>query len=81
MKYDLYFSTEPEDDDGWGTTSEDLDKWFNESVVPRVGDNVFMKKGGWREVKSVGFSGVGMSGLKKQDKKKNRLVLISVSRN
>ena len=81
MKYNLYFSTEPLEDDGWETSSEDLDRWFGESVVPQVGDGVFMKKGGWRTVKHVGFSTIGNSGIKKQDRKKRRLVLISVSRN
>ena len=77
MKYCLCFSTEALEDDGWGTSSEDLDRWENERVVPQVGDGVFMKKGGWRTVKHVGFSTTG--GYKGKQKNR-RLVLISVSR-
>jgi hypothetical protein len=66
MKYNIYF--EKDSSDGWG--GDRLDQWKSESVVPRVGDEVFMEKGGWMTVVSVGFSIV--------EKKKNRNVLISV---
>lgn len=66
MKYNIYF--EKESLEGWG--GERLDQWKNESVVPRVDDQVFMKKGGWMTIVSVGFSII--------EKKKNRVVLITV---
>ena len=67
MKYNLRFEKES---DGWG--GELLDTWPKETVVPRVGDSVFMAKGGWLTVVSVGFSTL-------YNKKKNkRSVLITV---
>jgi hypothetical protein len=77
VKYCLIFSTQPLDDDSWGTTSEDLDVWENESVVPQVGDGVFMKKGGWKTVTHVGFS---VTGGYRGKQKNRRNVLISVAR-
>lgn len=77
MKYTLIFETEAEPDDEWGTTSDQLDIWHKETVVPRVGDSVYMKSGGWRIVKAIGFS---TTGGYKGKKKNRRNVLISVSR-
>lgn len=65
MKYDLYF--EKTSDDGWD--SELLDTWKDEKVVPRVGDNVYLIKIGWKTVTSVGFSTVN---------KNRRTILISI---
>lgn len=71
MKYDIRFDSTPIDD-SWG--SEILDVWKKESVIPRVGDSVFLKnkkKNGshWMTVKSVGFSLI---------QGKRRLVIIDV---
>lgn len=64
MKYDLYFEKHGE---GWNM--ERLDHWKNESVVPRAGDQVFLKKIGWKVVESVGFSAI---------EKGKRIVLIHI---
>jgi hypothetical protein len=65
MRYRIFFTKSSDDP----YDNEELDEWKRESVVPRTGDNVFMKKGGWMTVSSVGFSTL---------EKGRRLVLISV---
>jgi hypothetical protein len=64
MKYTLVF--EETDDDGFGPV---IDTWEKESVIPRVGDTVFLEKAGWMIVTGVGFSLL---------ENKRRIVLISV---
>ncbi len=51
MKYNLIF--EEDDGEGYGPR---LDEWKKESVVPREGDSVFLKKRGWMNITHVGFS-------------------------
>jgi hypothetical protein len=65
MRYRIFFTKSSDDP----YDHEELDEWKKESVVPRIGDSVFMKKGGWMTVSSVGFSAL---------EKGKRLVLISV---
>lgn len=69
MKYYISFQ-EDKLDDGYGDI---IDTWGKESVVPRVGDTVFLEKRGWMSVVSVGFSHINAS-----LKNKQRLVIISV---
>ena len=66
MKYRIIFEKDNADD-SWHR--DQLDEWKKESVVPCVGDQVFMKKGGWLTVTGVGFSSL---------EKGKRLVYISV---
>lgn len=66
MRYRIIFEKH-DPDDSW--SHNQIDEWKKESVVPRAGDSVFMKKDGWMVVSSVGFSSL---------EKGKRLVLITV---
>jgi hypothetical protein len=62
MKYDILFKRTCDDDydcSPWGAdTEETVDRWKNETVVPRSGDYVFMNKLnpiGWFIVETVSF--------------------------
>jgi hypothetical protein len=55
MKYRIIFQKD-NPNDSWDHIQ--VDEWKKESVVPRTGDSVFMKKGGWMTVSSVGFSSI-----------------------
>ncbi len=59
MKYDILFKKTCDDDydcSPWGADSEEMvDRWKKETVVPRSGDYVFMKRGGWCLVETVSF--------------------------
>lgn len=59
MKYDILFRKTCDDDydcSPWGADSEEtVDRWEKETVVPRSGEYVFMKKLGWYLVETVSF--------------------------